>query len=193
MRNKGLFLCEARIAGRLPQFANQSPANRPCKRKNSLARLVHYVTARHYSHPTFAMFLDRLEENLRTYRTALGVRSHRQELLASNIANADTPHFKARDVDFKSALATALGTSGADMSGPLDMARTQRGHLAGDGTNPYGAAVKYRAEYQGAVDGNTVNMDVERASFAENALQVEALITFINKRFEGLQRAISGQ
>ncbi|GAB1394037.1 flagellar basal body rod protein FlgB [Rhodocyclaceae bacterium] len=139
------------------------------------------------------MFLDRLEDSLRTYRTAIGVRSHRQELLASNIANADTPHFKARDVDFKAALATALGSAGADMAGALDLARTQRGHLAGDDANPYGAAVKYRTEYQGAVDGNTVNMDVERAAFAENALQVEALITFINKRFEGLQRAISGQ
>ncbi len=138
------------------------------------------------------MFLDRLEQNLSTLRTAIGVRSHRQELLASNIANADTPHFKARDVDFKSALATALGGVGAD-SGPLGMARTQRGHLAGDGENPYGAAVKYRAEYQGAVDGNTVNMDVERAAFAENALQVEALITFINGRFRTLQTAIQGQ
>lgn len=139
------------------------------------------------------MFLDRLEDNLRTFRTAMGVRNHRQELLASNIANADTPHFKARDIDFQSALATALGGAGADMAGPLDLARTQRGHLAGDGSNPYGAAVKYRAEYQGAVDGNTVNMDVERASLAENSLQIEALITFINKRFEGLQRAINGQ
>ncbi len=139
------------------------------------------------------MFLDRLEQDLSTYRTAMGVRGHRQELLASNIANADTPHFKARDVDFKSALATALGGAGADMSGPLDLTRTQRGHLAGEGANLYDAAVKYRAEYQGAVDGNTVNMDVERASLAENTLQIEALITFINKRFEGLQRAISGQ
>lgn len=138
------------------------------------------------------MFLDRLEQDLSTYRTAMGVRGHRQELLASNIANADTPHFKARDIDFKSALATALGGAGAE-SGPLDLARTHRGHLAGEGTNPYDAAVKYRVEYQGAADGNTVNMDVERASLAENSLQIEALITFINKRFEGLQRAISGQ
>lgn len=138
------------------------------------------------------MFLDRLEQNLSTLRTAIGVRSHRQELLASNIANADTPHFKARDVDFKSALATALGGASAE-SGPLDLARTQRGHLAGDGSNPYGSAVKYRAEYQGAVDGNTVNMDVERAAFAENALQFEALITLINGRLRTMQTAIQGQ
>ncbi len=137
--------------------------------------------------------IERLEQDLRTYQTAMGLRSHRQELLASNIANADTPHFKARDIDFKSALGAALGKAGADASGPLAMARTQAGHLAGEGTAPYGAAVKYRAEYQGAVDGNTVNMDVERSAFAENALQMEMLITFVNQRFSGLTRAIQGQ
>ena len=137
--------------------------------------------------------VDRLEQHIGFYRTAMNLRTHRQELLASNIANADTPHFKARDMDFKSAFAAALGRTGADAGAPLDMARTQAGHLAADGANPYGAAVEYRAEYQGAVDGNTVNMDVERAAFAENALQVEALITFITKRFQGLERAINGQ
>lgn len=136
---------------------------------------------------------DRLENHLGFYRTALNLRSHRQELLASNIANADTPHFKASDIDFKSAFAAALGRTGADAGASLDMARTQAGHLAAGGSGPYGAATKYRAEYQGAVDGNTVNMDVERAAFTENALQVEALITFINKRFQGMERAISGQ
>jgi flagellar basal-body rod protein FlgB len=137
--------------------------------------------------------IERLEQDLSLYRNALGLRTHRQEVLASNIANADTPHFKARDVDFKSALATAMGAAGGDAGQPLTMARTRAGHLAGEGAAPYASLTQYRAEYQGAVDGNTVNMDVERSAFAENALQVEALITFINKRFEGLQRAISGQ
>jgi flagellar basal-body rod protein FlgB len=137
--------------------------------------------------------VDRLEQHVGFYRTALNLRTHRQELLASNIANADTPHFKARDIDFKSALGAALGGAGADAAAPLDLARTNTGHLAGEGGAPYDAFAKYRAEYQGAVDGNTVNMDVERAAFAENALQVEAMITFINKRFQGMERAISGQ
>lgn len=137
--------------------------------------------------------LDRLEQDLSLYRTALGVRGHRQELLASNMANADTPHYKARDVDFKAALTTAMGAPGADAGAPLDLARTRRGHLAGENEHPYGAAVKYRAEYQGAVDGNTVNMDVERASLAENSLQLEALITFVNGRFRTMQTAIQGQ
>lgn len=137
--------------------------------------------------------IERLEQDLHSYRTALGLRGHRQELLASNIANADTPHYKARDIDFKSALGAALGSRGAVAAAPVTLARTQAGHLAGEGDAPYAAAARYRTEYQGAVDGNTVNMDVERAAFAENALQVEALIMMINKRFEGLQRAISGQ
>lgn len=137
--------------------------------------------------------IDRLDQHLSFYQTAMGLRGYRQELLASNIANADTPHFKARDVDFKSALASALGAPGADLSGQMALSQTQAGHLAGDGAAPYAAAAKYRAEYQGAIDGNTVNMDVERAAFAENTLQMEALITFINKRFEGMQRAINGQ
>jgi flagellar basal-body rod protein FlgB len=140
--------------------------------------------------------IDRLEQNLQVFRTALGLRGYRQELLASNIANADTPHYKARDVDFKSALGEALGGRGAGAGGgaaQLALSRTRSGHLEGEGGSPFAAAAKYRAEHQGAVDGNTVNMDVERAAFAENALQVEALITLINKRFEGMQRAISGQ
>ena len=75
----------------------------------------------------------------------------------------------------------------------MTLARTQAGHQGGAGETPYGGAMRYRAEYQGAVDGNTVNMDVERAAFAENALQVEALITFINGRFRSMQTAIQGQ
>lgn len=137
--------------------------------------------------------IDRLEQDLQTFRTALGLRGYRQELLASNIANGDTPHFKARDIDFKSALGAALGKAGTDAAAPLGMARTQAGHLAGEDGAPYGAAVKYRTEYQGAVDGNTVNMDVERAAFAENALQVEALIAFVNHRFRSMTAAIQGQ
>lgn len=137
--------------------------------------------------------IARLDQDLSTLRNAMKIRGYRQELLASNIANADTPHYKARDVDFKSALQSALGGRGAPTVEPVTLARTQAGHLGGNGESPFGGAVKYRAEYQGAVDGNTVNMDIERAAFAENALQLEALIMFVNKRFEGLQRAIQGQ
>lgn len=135
--------------------------------------------------------IDRIDHEIGFQRTALNLRSHRQELLASNIANADTPNYKARDIDFKSALNAALS---GKSEGALAMARTQAGHLPGAGdTSPYGAAVRYRSEFQGAVDGNTVNMDIERAAFAENALQTEAMLTFISSRFKNLASAIQGQ
>jgi flagellar basal-body rod protein FlgB len=139
--------------------------------------------------------VDRLEQHLSFYRTAANLRSHRQELLSSNIANADTPHFKARDMDFKAALSAALGGAAGGTAAPITLARTHASHIEADGVAPapYDDAIKYRTEYQGAVDGNTVNMDVERAAFTENALQVEALITFINKRLSGMQTAIQGQ
>lgn len=137
--------------------------------------------------------IDRLEQDLSTLRNAMGVRGYRQELLASNIANADTPHYKARDIDFKAALGMAIGNRTASTLAPVTLERTQAGHLGGKGESQYGGALKFRAEYQGAVDGNTVNMDIERAAFAENALQMEALITFINGRFRTMQTAIQGQ
>lgn len=134
--------------------------------------------------------IDRIDGELGFHRAVLGLRSYRQELLASNIANADTPHYKARDVDFKSALEGALSGKG---EGAMNLARTSSRHLDAEGAGPYGASVKYRTEYQGAVDGNTVNMDIERSAFAENALQVEAMLTFINGRFRTLNTAIQGQ
>ncbi len=137
--------------------------------------------------------VDRIENHIAFYRNALRVRTARQELLASNIANADTPHFKARDLDFKSALDMALGRPGAATLPPVELARTQAGHLPGISEGPFAQAIKYRVEYQGAVDGNTVNMDVERSAFAENSLHVEALLMLINRRFGSLQEAIKGQ
>lgn len=137
--------------------------------------------------------IDRLEQDLSFTRNALNLRGYRQELLASNIANADTPHYKARDIDFKSALATALGGATAGAIEPVGLARTQPGHLAGGESSPHAALARYRSEYMGAVDGNTVNMDVERAAFAENGLQMEALMTFINGRFRTMSSAIQGQ
>lgn len=133
---------------------------------------------------------DRLETELRPQRAALGIRAYRQELLASNIANADTPNYKARDIDFKTAYASALA---GRSEGGLSMARTESRHLPGGDGNPYAGALRYRSEYQSAADGNTVNMDIERAAFAENALQVEAMLTFINGRLRTLQSAVQGQ
>jgi flagellar basal-body rod protein FlgB len=152
-----------------------------------------HIGKRFFNFNQLPAVIDRLDQDLSLYRNALSLRSQRQELLASNIANADTPHFKARDLDFKAALGAALGARGAATGGQLALSRTSAGHLAAEGGAAAGAGVQYRAEYQGAVDGNTVNMDVERAAFAENALQLEALIGFVNHRFRSMQSAIQGQ
>lgn len=136
--------------------------------------------------------LDRIDQQLGTLRTASNLRAYRQELLASNIANADTPNYKARDIDFKAALEGAMsGRTG----GAATLNRTSSRHMApeGAGNAPYGATTMFRTEYQSAVDGNTVNMDVERSAFAENSVQLEAALTFIRARFATLQSAIQGQ
>lgn len=132
--------------------------------------------------------LDRFDSRLGFSQKALNIRVYRQELLASNIANADTPHYKARDIDFKSALGTALSARSQDSAG---LARTNSRHLLGEETSPHAGALKYRTEYQSAVDGNTVDMDVERGAFAENALHVEALLTFLRGSLRDLQTAIT--
>ncbi len=135
--------------------------------------------------------VSRIDQETNFSQTALNLRAYRQELLASNIANADTPNFKARDIDFKTALAGALGNSGSTSGSQLALAQTAPGHLAAPGGNRFGAPLQYRSEYQSSVDGNTVNMDIERAAFAENAVQTEALLTFIRDKFKEMSAAVS--
>ena len=132
---------------------------------------------------------DRIDQQMGILRSAANLRAYRQELLASNIANADTPNFKARDVDFREALTGALG--GATRGLPLKT--TAQRHIAGADANPLEASLKYRNEVQGAVDGNTVNMDTERAAFAENSVQYQASVTFINGLLRSMQMAVQGQ
>ncbi|KON80262.1 flagellar basal body rod protein FlgB [Azoarcus sp. PA01] len=132
---------------------------------------------------------SRLDSALQFHQTALNVQARRQQLLASNIANADTPNYKARDVDFAAALKGAIGAR----SGPLALSGTSARHLSAEQGTLLEPHVGYRSEFQASVDGNTVNMDVERAAFAENSLQYEASVTFINSLLRGMQTAINGQ
>jgi flagellar basal-body rod protein FlgB len=136
--------------------------------------------------------IGKLDEYMRFNEAALNIRSNRQQVLASNIANADTPNYKARDVDFSSALATAV-SKGTGTPGGL--ATTAANHMAAakDGaTMPDGTPLLYRNVAQGSVDGNTVDMDVERNQFADNALRYEAGITMINHQIRGMLAAIQG-
>jgi flagellar basal-body rod protein FlgB len=133
--------------------------------------------------------VDRVDNALRFQQLALNLRAARQELLASNIANADTPNYKARDIDFTRALQDALAGS----SVKLPPVQTSAMHLEGNaGASIMGSPVMYRQPLQPSADGNTVDMDVERAQFADNALRYEASIQFLNSRIKGILAAIQG-
>ena len=130
----------------------------------------------------------RLDDQLSIQRATLDVLTYRQGLLASNIANADTPHFKARDIDFRDALAGAVA---GRKSANLGLSVTSRGHIGADSASALATTARYRTEFQPSIDGNTVNMDIERAAFAENALRLEAALTFINGSFKSQQLALA--
>jgi len=139
--------------------------------------------------------IGKLDDYLRFNETALSLRAQRQELLASNIANADTPNYKARDIDFSSALQGAIARNSGNGS---QLATTNGGHIGSAGAAADGKAladgtpVLYRTVTQGAVDGNTVEMDTERTQFADNGLRYEAGISMINHQIRDLMAAIQG-
>lgn len=131
--------------------------------------------------------MNKLDDYLRFHELSLSVRSQRQQLLASNIANADTPNYKARDIDFNVAMNVALDKTQAAQS----LSRSTNTHLAGAPVIA-GVPPEFRKEVQGNVDGNTVDMDVERNAFTENALRYEASLTMINMQIKSLLTAIQG-
>jgi flagellar basal-body rod protein FlgB len=134
--------------------------------------------------------IGKLDDYLRFQETALSLRAQRQQLLASNIANADTPDYKARDINFSSALQNALAPAGQASS---EMTKTSVAHLSAPGTtSPGGAPLLYRSVQQGSVDGNTVDMDTERNQFADNAIRYEASLTMISGQIKNLLAAIQG-
>jgi flagellar basal-body rod protein FlgB len=121
---------------------------------------------------------------------ALMFQSQRMGILASNIANADTPNFKARDLSFHDALKAAAGQG--TVGQPLAMARDQAGQLSGAATSG-GAQELYRIPDQPALDGNTVDMDRERVRFTENAVAYQTTLSFLNSRIKGINSALTGQ
>ncbi len=130
-----------------------------------------------------------IDDMFRLHQVALNLRSARQELIASNIANADTPNYKAKDIDFASALQGALQGGNEKLS----VATTAPGHLAGAaGESVMGAPVMYRKPVQPSADGNTVDMDVEQAQFADNALRYEASVRFVSDKAKEVLAALQG-
>lgn len=120
---------------------------------------------------------------------ALSLRSRRAELLAANIANADTPNYKARDIDFRAMLVAAQGT---DRAPAVRLAATRAAHLQGEATAAAGGELQYRVPHQPSIDGNTVDPQAEYAQFAQNAVHYQASLTFLSSRIRSLLTAIRG-
>lgn len=122
---------------------------------------------------------------------ALKVRSQRAELLAANLANADTPNFKAQDIDFRQALNNAM-----DNGASTKMKTTHQNHIpftGGAGSNGQLAPVQYRMAMQDSLDGNTVDEQVEQSQFMQNAVQYQASLEFLGGKFSSLTKALKGQ
>jgi flagellar basal-body rod protein FlgB len=118
---------------------------------------------------------------------ALTLRGRRAEVLANNIANADTPNFKARDIDFAAVLA------GQTSEFELPMERTEQSHQSEFLEPGMAADLLFRTPYQPSVDGNTVELQEEMARFSDNAIRYQASFEFLNSKFQGLTRAIKGE
>lgn len=128
-----------------------------------------------------------LDSHLGLHQQALKLYSQRTEILANNLANADTPGFRARDIDFKAALAAAGGDG-------TSLRTTQSKHVGTGGASGAGPAdLKYRVPLAPALDGNTVDVQVEQANFAQNAIRYQATLSFLSSKFRGLMTAITGQ
>jgi len=155
------------------------------------------------------MAMGKIDDLMRFHETALNLRAQRQQLLASNIANADTPNFKGRDIDFNAALKGAITRAGGSLpSGttqavaakptgnvtPYEVARTSAAHIAPANKGTIGGArLLYTNTPQGNIDGNTVDMDVQRNQFTDNAMRYEISLTLASSKIKGMLTAIQGQ
>ena len=129
-----------------------------------------------------------IDNALGIHAKAMVLRARRTEVLASNIANADTPGFKARDLDFHAMMRNADG----DMSAQR-MQRTHANHMSLSRTDIMEDELLYRTPNQPSLDGNTVDVQVEKAEFSQNAIQYMASLRFLSGRVQGLQLALKGE
>lgn len=130
--------------------------------------------------------INRLTDSLDFQSQALALRAERQRLIASNIANADTPGYIARDMDFATALRQATG----QLAVPGQMAATDPGHLQPGAGAASPDGLVYATASQTSLDGNSVDMDRERATFAENSVKYEASLRFINYDVSNIMNAM---
>jgi flagellar basal-body rod protein FlgB len=138
------------------------------------------------------MMASRFDSVLGIHANALPIREMRAKTLAANLANADTPNYKAKDIDFRSALLKLKGDKD-DLPTPA-MKLTNAGHIAGFSdaitTSQY---LKYRNPTQPSLDGNTVETHIEKAKFMENSIEQSMTLQFLDDKIKGIRDALKGQ
>ena len=143
--------------------------------------------------------IGKMTSNLDFQAKALVVRAERQRVIASNIANADTPGYAARELDFKAAMGEATGLSSLALAGSgSGTSSTHTRHIpidsiGGAGQASSSSALGYTVQTQPAMDGNSVDLDRERAAFVDNAIRYESTLRFINGQSRPILSAIQGQ
>lgn len=128
------------------------------------------------------------EKALGIHESALRYRSERAAVLANNLANIDTPHFKAKDLDFKQALSQQM-----KKAGHFDVSTTNERHIPVMELEGLDSELLYRTPHQASIDGNTVEDQIEHAEYMKNALAFQASFQFLNSKFTGLRSAIRGE
>ena len=128
--------------------------------------------------------MNAIKDHIAFQASALSLREKRNDMLASNIANAGTPGYKARDIDFDRELARQVGDS------PL---RKKDDRQMDDVAGSSDADVQYRVPLNPSLDGNTVELSVEQMEFSENSLRYMTTLSFLNRRISGLMTAIRGE
>ena len=133
--------------------------------------------------------LDKLDDALRFQQEALNLRAKRQEVLAANIANADTPGYQARDIDFASELKKVM-QRGRDATSVVALTMTSTQHIPAQALTPPTAELQYRIPDQPSLDGNTVDMDRERTQFADNSLQYQMSLSALSGQIKGMMNVL---
>lgn len=128
----------------------------------------------------------RFDDVLGIHAQALQLKARRAEVLAANIANADTPGYQARDFDFRQML-------DREQASAVRMQATQQGHMRPDAGLVPEAELLYRVPSQASLDGNSVDSQLEHAAYTENALEYQASLQFLNGEIKRLMSAIKGQ
>ncbi|CAM5190667.1 Flagellar basal body rod protein FlgB OS=Castellaniella defragrans OX=75697 GN=HNR28_000425 PE=3 SV=1 [Castellaniella defragrans] len=135
--------------------------------------------------------IDGIGKDFDFYQKALALRQQRQDILATNIANADTPNYKARDMDFSATLRQAVGEGGGSLRLPdTSLTLTSARHIPAQAHTTVPGQELYRVPLQPSLDGNTVSMDVERVQFADNTMRYQSDLQVLNQRIKTMLSAL---